>query len=79
MSEWNIYRARAAALSRSRRPDDPELLAAKRALLTARLPDHVQAAIDEAPPLTDEQRAKLAALFGPNGPDRRLPSSAITC
>ena len=36
MSSWTHHRARVAALSRDRAPDDPELLAARRDLAQAR-------------------------------------------
>jgi Spy/CpxP family protein refolding chaperone len=58
-------RARVGALSRSRDEDDPELLAARRDLKAARLTDYVQRTLASAPPLTPEQRAKLAELLKP--------------
>lgn len=65
---WTVERARHAALSRRRSPDDPELIAARRDLKAARLADHIRKLVDEAPPLTDEQRAQLAALLLPVQP-----------
>ncbi len=64
---WTHERARIAALSRSRTPDDPELLEARRNLRAARLHDHVAKVVAEAPPLTDEQRARIAALLQAGG------------
>lgn len=60
---WTQERARVASLSRSRRPDDPDLLEARRALRAARLEDHVAKVLDEAPPLTPEQRSRIASLL----------------
>ncbi len=74
MSQWKHHRARVAALSRDRAPDDPELVAARQALADARraeaadlraqrLAKAIRETVDGAPPLTDEQRARLAALL----------------
>ncbi len=73
-SSWTHHRARVAALSRDRAPDDPELVAAREALADARrrastvlraerLAKAINKTVAEAPPLTDEQRARLAALL----------------
>ena len=64
---WTHYRALVAALSRDRAPDDPELLAARRNLATARLADEIQRTIEKDPPPSDEQRAQLAAMLAPAG------------
>ncbi|MEY4081692.1 MAG: hypothetical protein RL430_2122 [Actinomycetota bacterium] len=60
---WTAERARVASLSRSRTPDDPALVSARRDLKAARLEDHIRRVVAEAPPLTDEQRDKLAAIL----------------
>lgn len=65
---WTHERARVAALSRcvksgERAPDDPELQDAKRNLRALRLEDHVQKVIAEAPPLTPEQRDRIAVIL----------------
>jgi len=60
---WTAERARVASLSRSRTPDDPALVGARRDLKAARLEDHIRRVVAEAPPLTDEQRDKLAAIL----------------
>ena len=52
-----------ASLTRSRTPDDPELVAAKAALKAAVLAERIRRAVDEAPPLTESQRSELAALL----------------
>ena len=46
------HRARIAALSRDRKPDDPELLDAGRDLAYERLAEHVRKVVDAAPPAT---------------------------
>ncbi len=60
---WTHHRARVASLSRDRAPDDPELLDARRSLREERLAAAIRETVDAAPPLTDEQRARLAALL----------------
>lgn len=64
---WTTERARVAALSRSRKPDDPDLTTARRELALARLEDHIRQVVDQAPPLTDEQRSRIASLIEPVG------------
>lgn len=64
---WTQERARYASLSRSRTPDDPDLLAARRDLRAARAEDYIKQLVDAAPPLSDEQRRHLAAIL--NGAD----------
>ena len=65
MSEttWTSTRARVAALTRSRPADDPELVAARRDLVAARLEEHIRKVVAAAPPLTDEQKQRIAALL----------------
>ena len=38
--------------------------------LQQQLDDHIRSVVDQAPPLTDEQRVRLAALLAPEGPRR---------
>ena len=57
------HRARIAALSRDRRPDDPELVDARRSLRAARLEERVNEMLAGWPPLTDEQLDRVAALL----------------
>ena len=57
------HRGRVAALSRSRGADDPDLIAARRDLRVERLADHIRRTVDAAPPLTVEQRDRLAMLL----------------
>lgn len=61
------HRGKVAALSRSRSADDPDLVAAKRALREARLAEYIKRTIDEAPPFTDDQRNRLALLLSGSG------------
>lgn len=67
MQETNILslRGRRAALSRSRTPDDQDLLNAQRDLAAAGLERHVSRVVDAAPPLTNEQRERIASLLAP--------------
>ncbi len=65
MSSIPHHRARVAALTRSRKPDDTELVAAKRELAEARIAASIDRITAEAPALTDEQRTKLAELLRP--------------
>jgi len=64
-TDWRSPRARIAALSRSRVPDDPDLVDARRDLRAARLADYITRTVDAAPPLTGEQRDQLAILLRP--------------
>jgi hypothetical protein len=66
-------RARIGALSRSRPADDPELLDARRKLAEANISDYVERVLASAPPLSEEQRTRLAELLKPV---RRAASSA---
>lgn len=65
MSEILHHRAKIAALSRSRKPDDPELLVEKKRLAQAKTNARIEALIADAPPLSDEQRTRLAELLKP--------------
>jgi len=56
-------RARLNALQRHRGPDDPATTAARLDLREAKLAEHIQNIVDQAPPLSSEQRARLAVLL----------------
>lgn len=58
-------RARYAALKRCHGADHPSTEAASRDLREAVLAKHIARLVDQAPPLTDEQRARLAGLLTP--------------
>ena len=60
---WTTERARVASLCRSRTPDDPVLLDARRDLRAARAEDYIKRLVDGAPALTTEQRDRLAVLL----------------
>lgn len=60
---WTTERARVASLTRSRTADDPDLVNARRNLAAARLEEHIARVVAEAPPLTEEQRDRLAGLL----------------
>ncbi|MFI7203319.1 hypothetical protein [Micromonospora aurantiaca (nom. illeg.)] len=58
-------RGRYAALKRRHGADHPATEAASRELREASLARHITRLVDQAPPLTDEQRARLAGLLLP--------------
>lgn len=60
---WAGPRGRVGALSRYRTDDDPDLLDARRDLRAARLAAYIEKTVDEAPPLSSEQRDTLALLL----------------
>lgn len=64
---WTTERARVASLSRSRASDDPVLVGARRDLKFERHADYIRQTVDAAPPLTEEQRSRLALLLAPGG------------
>ena len=51
------------ALKRYRAPGDPAVLEAERALREERLAKYIRELVDIAPPLTSEQRDRLATLL----------------
>ncbi len=58
-----VERARVAALSRSRNPDDPDLVAARQTLKAERLSEYIRRTVATLPPLSLEQRERLALLL----------------
>ncbi len=56
-------RARKAALTRHRNGDDPALVDAARDLAAANIGSYIKRVVDAAPPLTAQQRDKLALLL----------------
>ncbi len=58
-------RARVGSLSRSRTADDPELLDARRNLAEANIADYIEKTLAQAPPLSPEQKTRLAELLRP--------------
>lgn len=67
MSETLALRGRVASLSRSRSANDPDLIEARRALAAEKLAAYVSKTVADAPPLTDAQRDRIAALLRPAG------------
>lgn len=67
MSALKSGRGRVAALTRSRPPDDPELVAARQDLKALRLEAHVRKVLTEAPRPTDEQLQRIASLLRAGG------------
>lgn len=63
------YRAKVAALSRDRKPDDPVFIEAKRNLRAEKLAEHVKRVVAELPPLSDEQCQRIAGLLLAGGGD----------
>lgn len=63
MSTARHNRARVAALSRWRDDHAADLVDAQRRLREDRLADYIKKTVDEAPPLTPEQRQRLAVLL----------------
>ncbi len=64
---WTHERARIASLSRSRTPDDPELVDARCNLRVERAADYIQRLVDDAPALSAAQLDRLAALLVKGG------------
>ncbi len=60
---WTTERARVASLSRSRTPDDPDLVDARRNLRAERLAEHIATQVAAWPQLTDAQLDRLAGLL----------------
>jgi hypothetical protein len=63
MSTLKSGRGRVAALTRSRAAGDPELEAARRDLAADVIAEHVTKVVAKAPPLTPEQRDRIAAIL----------------
>jgi hypothetical protein len=62
---WTRERARLAA--HHRHHPDADDTALRRDLAAARLEHHIATLVEQAPPLTETQRAKLATLLRPVG------------
>lgn len=60
-------RGRLNALQRHRPADDPDLVNARRDLRAESLAAHIAKVVDEAPPLTTEQRDRLAVMLRGGG------------
>lgn len=64
-SELQVKRVAVARAHRSGIPE--QLLETRRDLAAAKLEDYVARVVEAAPPLTDEQRQRIAALLAPTG------------
>jgi hypothetical protein len=64
-AERRSERARKARLVQSYPPGDPKIIESDRKLNALRLQDYIEATLAESPPLSDEQRSKLAELLKP--------------
>jgi hypothetical protein len=65
MPSWKTERGRYASLCRSRNPNDPELIDARRNLKAIRLEEHVRTLILTPPFLTVGQLAIISKLLKP--------------
>lgn len=63
--DWKKTRGRLARLSQDLPPDAPQLLELRGDLKTQRAAEYIARIVAEAPPLSDEQRVRLAELLRP--------------
>jgi hypothetical protein len=66
MASWQSNRAAVAVNTRHHGPNDARTLAARRELRVARAEAYIKQLVDDAPPLTPEQRDRLALLLRPS-------------
>lgn len=64
-SEITHRRARLAGLTKNRPAGDPDIDDARRDLKATRAEEYIRRLVDEAPPLTPDQRNRLAAILRP--------------
>lgn len=62
---WRQDRGRLARLSKDLPHKHPELVELRRELRAKRLAEYIEKVLAAAPPLTDEQRTRLAELLRP--------------
>lgn len=74
---WQTLRGRVAGLSRDRAPDDPELVDARRDLAATVLEARVRRALDADPPLSAEQRNRIADLLLQSTAGRKLRNRPV--
>ena len=65
MSAVHTARARAAVLTRHHGADSPKTLNAHRDLAAEKIAAYIERTVAAAPPLSDEQRTRLAGLLAP--------------
>ena len=61
--EIRVASSKLGGLSKSRRPDDPDVAEAHRDLAAAKIAEYIRRTVEAAPPLTAGQRSKLAVLL----------------
>lgn len=59
-------RNRLASVTRHHPDDTEKITAARRDLAATKIAEYVRKTVDAAPPLTDEQRERIAALLRPS-------------
>lgn len=64
-TDWKKKRGRLAARTRHHGPDDPQVRALATEFAVDRLEEHVRRIVDGSPPLTGEQRDRIAVLLRP--------------
>lgn len=64
---WTKTRSEYANLAKTHDPTEPAMVEKRAELRALRLEDHVRRVISEAPPLTDEQRDRIASLLRAGG------------
>ncbi|RDH75508.1 hypothetical protein DVS77_26270 [Mycolicibacterium moriokaense] len=62
---WTKARSDLGIKTRKLGPDHPETIEARRTFRAERTAAYIEKVLAEAPPLTDEQRIRLAELFRP--------------
>jgi len=80
-TELNHARMRVARAHRFHGPDSPEVVEARRDLAGENLAAYVSRVVADAPPLTDDQVARVAALLRPSAdgaPPGRIDRPAST-
>jgi hypothetical protein len=60
---FRAERARYASLTRSRTPDDPELIASRQLMLEQAFIDAIDRALSKAPPMTPDVRERIVGLL----------------
>jgi hypothetical protein len=63
MTSLPELQARYAALARDRKPDDPELISARREYAFAKFPKHIAELVADFPPLSEKQLQRVAAML----------------
>jgi hypothetical protein len=60
---WTKVRSEYANLARTHDPSDPQMVEKRLELRALKLEDHVTRVLAQAPPMTSEQRDRIAALL----------------